>query len=103
MTLAAAPDGHETVARPLRGGGVRLDVALMDGAGAEFALDYDVRAREAVLDVAEPKLEPVGEVGLAVCVSPAAGAPRGAVHRQQALVQDWRAVRQRVFGAQDGG
>ena len=103
MPLAAAPDCHVSVARPVGGGGVRLYVALMDGAGGELALDDYVRLRESVLDVADAELEPVGEIGRSVGVPPSARSAVRAVHREQALVENRRAVRQRVLGAQNGG
>ena len=100
MPLAAAPDCHVVIARPVRGGGVRLYVALVDGAGAELALDYHVGLREALAGIAQAELEAVGDVGLILRVAPAAGPERRAVHREKTLVEYRGAVLHGVLGAE---
>ena len=85
----------------MRGGGVRLDVSLVNGLGSVLALDYDVRLLEPGLDVAEAELEAVGEVGLRVRLAPRAGPEGGTVHRKQPFVQDGGVRRKGVGRAED--
>ena len=60
--LRAAPDQHAAIVVPQRGGGVRLDVALVDRGGVEFALDDHVGFGEALLDIAHAIAEVLGDV-----------------------------------------
>ena len=103
VSLAAAPDGHVAVGAPVRGRGMRLDVALMYCLGLELSLDHDVGLRETGFDVSQTELESVGHVRPLCTVAPAARSARGAVQGQETLVQDRRIVSHGVLDAQDVG
>ena len=68
VPLRAAPDSDSAVSLPPRGRGVRLDVPLMHGRGAEGPLHDQVRLGEALLDVAERHFGVAGYVALVVVV-----------------------------------
>ena len=85
VPLRAAPYGDAVLRRPPAGGGVRLDVALMDGLGSELALDGDVGLLEAGVYVADFEARVAGDVV-------------GKFGMEQR-----RAVRHRVFYGGDGG
>ena len=51
VTLATAPYGHAAVGGPPGGAALRLDVALVNALGAEFALDYDIGLLESFFNI----------------------------------------------------
>ena len=75
---------------PVDRGGVRLNVALVNGLGAELPLNDNVGVLESLFDVAHLEQEMVGDVGAGsgiVVIPQAAGAHRGVGYGGQPLVQ----------------
>ena len=63
MALGGGVDLDLAVLGVARERGLGLDIALVHGLGVEFALDDEVRLREALLHVALGEIEHLGEVG----------------------------------------
>ena len=100
--LRARPDGDVAIGVPAGCGGVGLDVALVDGAGGELALDDDVGLREALVEVPALELEVAGDVAVDARVV-AAGETLGDGASGHGVVEQGGVVTHGIEGVEDDG